>query len=159
MNVLTRGLASVAVLALTGAMLIDCADQVCVHDGLDTAFVVRGNTCGPNGTVRLRSEKNSCELGTEGAQNVGFPRFGRLESYPGSLLDGAWSLHESNQTLHLGPDGGVVSPDAGASTTITGNRHCEATREAGALRLECIDRRSDLSGDELGRCAATLTTN
>ncbi|WP_338863700.1 hypothetical protein [Myxococcus stipitatus] len=157
MNVLTRGLASAVVLAFTGTLLIDCADQECVHEGHDTTFTVHGNTCGPNGNVRLRSEKNSCELDTDGAQKLGFPVNGRLESNSGPLTEGRWSLHQPNRTLHLGPDGGVVSPDAGSSTTVTGNRHCEATREAGALRLECIDRRSDLSGDEVGRCAATLT--
>ncbi|QSQ13025.1 hypothetical protein [Myxococcus landrumensis] len=158
-NVLLRNLASVAVVATVGALRIGCAIEKCPHEGHDQTFTVQGNTCGPNGTVRVRSEKDSCDVSGEGAQRLGFPEFGRIEANAGPLPDGRWSLHEANLTLHLAPDGGVVPPDAGPSTTITGNRHCEATRTAGTLRLECIDRRSDLSGDEVGRCAATLTAN
>lgn len=157
MKPLLRNLATVAVLATTGLLLVADSSRRCEHGALNVAFDVSGNTCGTNGTFRVLSDEDSCEITTQGAEALGFPAFGDSTQDSLNILKGEWSLHDRNHTVHLGPDGGVVRADAGSTTTVAANRHCENTPEGETLRLTCIDRRSDLSGDEVARCEATLT--
>jgi hypothetical protein len=146
-----------AVLATAAGLLIPGCTEKCLHAAQDVAFEVSGNTCGRAGVLRLSSAENSCELRAEVPSGMGLPEFGNLESATQDLNEGGWYLHDASRTFRVGADGGVVAPDAGSGTEVSGNRHCEATREGNVLRLRCLDRRSDLSGVELGGCEAVLT--
>nr|BDT37459.1 hypothetical protein MFMH1_71280 [Myxococcus sp. MH1] len=152
---LLRNLASVAVLAATGVLLIADSAPDCEKDAQEVTFDVTENTCGGNGSFQLRVPEDSCDLTAVGNEPLGFPEYGGASAKV-DLKRGDWSLHDRAHTLHVDADGGVVRPDAGG-TAVDGNRHCEATREAEHLRLTCIDRRSDLSGVEVFRCEAKLT--
>ncbi|MFY2560083.1 hypothetical protein ACN469_20910 [Corallococcus terminator] len=157
MKPLLRNLASVAVLATTGLLLVADSARECEHGARDITFDVSGNTCGSNGTFHVLSGEDSCEITTQGAEALGFPTFGDSTRDTVDIPRGEWSLHDPSLTVHLGADGGVVSPDAGGSTAVGANRHCENEPSGDKLLLTCIDRRDDLSGIEVARCTATLT--
>lgn len=156
MNVPPKNLTA-AVLATTAALLLTGCTGKCIHEAQDLSFEVSGNTCGRAGTLRLTSARDSCDLMAEASAGTGLPEFGSVENTTRDLTEGGWYLHDAARTFSVGADGGVLAPDAGSGTEVQGNRHCEATREGNGLRLRCIDRRSDLSGVELGGCEAVLT--
>lgn len=157
MKVLLKNLTTAAVLATTAVLLIADSAEECAHEAQDVTFEVSGNTCGSAGTLRVSAAKDSCELQAEVPSGMGLPEFGNVENGTKDLKEGGWYLHDSARTFYVGSDGGVVAPDGGSGTEVPGNRHCEATREGGVLRLRCVDRRSDLSGVEVGGCEAVLT--
>ncbi|NTX55434.1 hypothetical protein [Myxococcus sp. CA039A] len=157
MKPLLRNLASVAVLATTGLLLLADSSRKCEHGTRDVTFDVTGNTCGSNGTFRVLSGEDACEITTQGASALGFPEFGDSTRDSVDIPKGEWSLHDPSLTVHLGADGGVVRPDAGSSTSVQANRHCENELDGDTLVLTCIDRRDDLSGVEVARCGAKLT--
>ncbi|HZI14344.1 MAG TPA: hypothetical protein VE153_28520 [Myxococcus sp.] len=157
MKALLKQLTPSAVLATTAVLLSAGCTGKCLHEAQDVAFDVSGNTCGSAGTLRLSTAQDSCELRAVPSSGTGLPEFGDVGSGTRDLKEGGWYLHDASRTYYVGADGGVVVPDAGSGTEVSGNRHCEATREGDLLRLRCVDRRSDLSGVEVGGCAAVLT--
>jgi hypothetical protein len=157
-NALLKNLAAAAALATTAVLLVADSAEECAHDAQDVTFDISENTCGRTGTLRVSVPENECALSVEVAEETGLPRAGNND---GSRVDvrggGNWYLHASNFPLTLGPDGGVVSPDAGNVTTVNGNRHCDVERDGETLVLRCKDRPADLSGQVLGTCSARLT--
>lgn len=157
MKALLKNLTTAAVLATTAVLLIADSARECPRDAQEAAFDISNNTCGGSGVLRVAQGKDACDLTVEVSSGTGLPEFGDAGGSGSDLNQGGWYLHDAARTFYVGADGGVVAPDAGSGTEVPGNRHCEATREGDVLRLSCIDRRSDLSGVELGRCAAVLT--
>lgn len=157
MNVLLKNLTAAAVLATTAVLLVADSSLDCPETAQDVTFDISNNTCGRSGTLRVSTAADSCSLTVEVASGTGLPEFGELDSSK-DLREGGWYLHDASRTFHVGADGGVVAPDAGSGTQVTGNRHCSASREGDVLRLSCIDRYADLSGREVGGgCEAVLT--
>ncbi|NMO20684.1 hypothetical protein HPC49_43920 [Pyxidicoccus fallax] len=157
MNALLKNLAVTAVVATAAVRLVACTSEACTHEAQDVTFDVRENTCGATGTLRVSTPMNECALTVTVAENTGLPGAGDTDGDSIDVRGGGWYLHDPDITLHLGPDGGVVSADAGSVTTVAGNRSCDAEPEGNDLVLRCKDRPRDLSGSVLRTCSARLT--
>ncbi|WP_224365571.1 hypothetical protein [Hyalangium versicolor] len=149
MKPLVKNLAAVLCLAGTGPLLVADSANKCPFPAQDVTFSVSG-TCGPEGTLRAWTRKDSCNIELEGAQELGLGMYASLEVPPYDLKEGGWRTWES-RTL-------AVNPDGQGLRNVSASHDCTTALEDGLLIVRCEDVSNEPNvNGALASCEALLT--
>jgi hypothetical protein len=141
MSALLKNVVTAATLAATALLLIaDSEPEVCSRSEEDVTFVVKENTCGEDGTLRLLVGQDSCRADVVVAPELGLPAHVTVPE-TGALWNGGWILNGELEGAES-PDGGSEPTSDGGASSVRVFRNCESLPGVGGiLRLECKDRR------------------
>lgn len=98
---------------------VDARMQICVHPEEALTFQVSG-TCGPAGTITVRSPVDECLIMVEGAAAVGLPAAGHFTDFSGSRRVSLLTYHWTLSDIVPDPANAAVPtpPDAGGFTVV-----------------------------------------
>lgn len=137
MSPLLKNVATVTTLAATALLLIaDSEPQVCRRAAEDVTFQVTENTCGRDGTLRIKVGKDACDIAeeVEVSPELGLPDSCGIPD-TGALWNGGWTLWGDLYVSET-PDGGFEPTDEDGGSHVV--RTCESTPGVGGtLRLDC----------------------